>query len=75
MMEWSNDFNKLQPSTWYLVAIMYKNGMGTIGCATWDAERGWNVAEGDTVIAYISVKNIIKANNIEWPEHLTPGSV
>ena len=71
-MEWSNDFEALQPSKWYLVAIMYKNGMGTIGCATWDVEQGWSVAEGDTVIAYIPVRDMIRINKIEWPEHLTP---
>lgn len=59
-----------QEPAWYLVAILYKNGMGTFGCATWDAGYGWSLE--DNIIGYIPINSLTKAAGAEWPEHLMP---
>jgi hypothetical protein len=56
---------------WYIVAILYKGGMGTIGCATWSKSHGWSLID-EHIVAYISVDTLLTSAKIEWPEHLTP---
>ena len=65
MVEWQTGM-PAKPS-WYVVAITYRNGMGTIGCAMWDSE-GWRVDKGDNVTAYIPLDNVLKQAKITWPD-------
>lgn len=69
MTEWASGTPK--ETGWYVVAILYKNGMGTIGCATWNGPLGWSL-ESDHIIAFIPVNTLLLDSKVEWPEHLMP---
>lgn len=59
-----------QPGS-YLVAILYKNGLGTIAASNYSPATGWEL-KGDNIIAYIPVRDVLDSAGIDWPEHLTP---
>lgn len=59
-----------RPGT-YLVAISYENGLGTIGASNYHPKTGWQLKE-DSIIAHLSVQDVLDSAGIDWPEHLTP---
>ncbi|WP_238384991.1 hypothetical protein [Hahella chejuensis] len=68
-MEWQSGTPK-KPD-WYVVAILYNNGLGIFGCANWDADHGWSLKD-DNIIAYIPVIDLLRNSKVVWPEHLMP---
>ncbi|MGI9278014.1 MAG: hypothetical protein ACR2PX_00030 [Endozoicomonas sp.] len=51
---------------YYLVAVLYENGMGYIGADYWDSELGWSIQ--DRIIGYISVSQLVDDIGLEFPE-------
>jgi len=50
----------------YVIAMLYDNGMGTIGADYWDSEQGWSVE--DNVVGYIPLRQVLDSAQIEFPE-------
>ena len=58
----------------YVVAVLYKSGLGATMTQYYDPSRGkWNYDEdNEDVIAYIALEDILEKAGIEWPEEFTP---
>jgi hypothetical protein len=67
-MNWSTGFP--EKSGVYIVAILYDDGTGTIYADSYNPIHGWTL--DDNIIAYIPLREVLNAANVEWPEHLTP---
>lgn len=50
---------------YYVIAILYENGMGTIGSDYWDSEQGWSL--DDNIVGYIPLRQVLDAAGLDFP--------
>lgn len=56
---------------WYIVAVLYDNGVGYEAADYWDGEQGWTAhpeVEGEKVIAYIPLRKVLDAAQVSFPK-------
>lgn len=63
--EWLS--GKPTKSGFYVVAVLYENGLGSIETDYWDSEQGWSVE--CEVVGYIPLRQVLNAAGIEFPEN------
>lgn len=52
----------------HFVAVKYVEGAGTFDFIEWDGKK-WNTEFDGTVIAYLTLEELIKNIPFEWPEN------
>lgn len=61
-------------SGWYIIAVLYNNGLGFWAGDYWDSEQGWSINSsdnpGESVIAYIPLTAVMDKAGIEFPEEI-----
>ncbi|MGI9282153.1 MAG: hypothetical protein ACR2PX_21335 [Endozoicomonas sp.] len=50
---------------YYLVAVLYENGLGFIGSDYWDTELGWSIE--DEIVGFIPLNQLVDSVGLEFP--------
>ncbi|MGI1680258.1 MAG: hypothetical protein K6L75_16070 [Cellvibrionaceae bacterium] len=53
-------------SGFYIIAILYENGLGSIETDYWDSEQGWSVEY--EVVGHIPLRQVLNAAGVEFPD-------